>query len=57
MVADSDAGLRPTMEGEGAIFAEDDKAAYIAATASVYDKYAATYPELVAALKAAAGLE
>lgn len=57
MVADSDAELRPTMEGEGATFAEADKAAYIAATASVYDKYAATYPELVAALKAAAGLE
>ena len=48
--------LRPQMEAEGAIFAEADKAAYQAATASVYDKYAADYPELVAALKQAAGL-
>ena len=57
MVFDSDAELRPKMEAEGAIFADADKAAYIAATASVYDKYAEKYPELVAALKSAAGLE
>lgn len=52
-----DATLRPRMAEDGALFAEADKAAYIAATASVYDQYAADYPELVAALKAAAGLE
>jgi TRAP-type transport system periplasmic protein len=56
MVADSDAALRPTMEADGATFAEADKAAYQAATASVYDKYSNDYPELVAALKSAAGL-
>lgn len=56
MVADSDADLRPKMEAEGAKFAEADKAAYQAATASVYDKYAEKYPDLVSALKAAAGL-
>lgn len=56
MVADSDAELRPTMEAEGVTFAEADKAAYQAATQSVYDKYAEQYPELVAALREAAGL-
>ena len=56
LVAASDADLRPKMEAEGAKFAEADKAAYQAATASVYEKYAADYPELVAALKDAAGL-
>ena len=57
MVADSDAELKPKMEAEGAQFAEADKAAYQAATKPVYDKYAETYPELVAALRKAAGLE
>lgn len=47
--------LRPKMEAEGVTFAEADRDAYIAATAPVYDKYAATYPELVEALKKAAG--
>jgi tripartite ATP-independent transporter DctP family solute receptor len=56
-VADSDAALQPKMEAEGATFAEADKAAYQEATASVYEKYAETYPDLVAALKKAAGLE
>ena len=56
MVADSDAELIPTMEAEGVTFAEADKAAYQAATQSVYDKYAEQYPELVAALREAAGL-
>jgi tripartite ATP-independent transporter DctP family solute receptor len=56
MVQASDDELRPVMEAEGAIFAEADKAAYQAATAPVYDKYAEQYPELVAALKNAAGL-
>ncbi|MBW0159648.1 TRAP transporter substrate-binding protein [Sinorhodobacter sp. B57] len=49
--------LRPKMEAEGVIFAEADKAAYQAATASVYEKYAANYPELVAALKEAVGIK
>jgi len=57
MVFDSDADLRPKMEAEGAKLVEADKAAYQAATASVYDKYAETYPDLVAALKKAAGIE
>lgn len=56
LVLSSDEDLRPVMEAEGAIFAEADKAAYQAATASVYDKYAEKYPELVAALRTAAGL-
>jgi hypothetical protein len=43
------------MEAEGATFAASNREAYIAATASVYDKYAQSYPELVAALKEAAG--
>lgn len=47
--------LRATMEAEGVTFFEADRAAYIAATASVYDAYAADYPELVEALRAAAG--
>ena len=57
MVAASDAELRPKMEAEKAVFAEADKAAYQAATQSVYDKYAKKYPELVKALRKAAGLE
>ncbi|MGO4916415.1 TRAP transporter substrate-binding protein [Pseudogemmobacter sp. W21_MBD1_M6] len=55
MSLDGDASLRPKMEAEGAIFAEANHAAYVAATASVYDKYAADFPDLVAALKAAVG--
>lgn len=47
--------LRPKMEAEGATFADANRDAYIAATASVYDKYAADFPELVAALKSAVG--
>ncbi len=56
MVLASDEELRPKMEAAGATFAEADKAAYRDATQSVYDKYAADYPELVAALREAAGL-
>lgn len=52
---DGDAELRPKMEAGGAKFAEADKKAYQAATVSVYDKYAKDYPELVEALKNAAG--
>ncbi len=52
---DGDSELRPKMEAEGAKFVEADKKAYQEATASVYDKYAQTYPDLVAALKTAAG--
>lgn len=43
--------LRATMEAEGVTFAEADHAAYVEATASVYDKYAEDYPELVEALR------
>jgi TRAP-type transport system periplasmic protein len=57
LVFDSDAELRPKLEAAGVVIVDADREAYIAATASVYDKYAETYPELVAALKAAAGLE
>lgn len=46
--------LRATMEAEGATFAEIDRDAYIAATAAVYDEFASQFPELVAALRAAA---
>ena len=52
---EGDETLRPKMEAEGAKFADANKKAYQDATASVYDKYAKTYPELVAALKKAAG--
>ncbi|NVO23349.1 TRAP transporter substrate-binding protein [Donghicola sp. C2-DW-16] len=48
---DGDVTLPAKMEAEGAIFAEADKAAYKEATASVYAKYAETYPELVKALQ------
>ncbi|MEA5163006.1 TRAP transporter substrate-binding protein [Cereibacter johrii] len=48
-------GLRATMEGEGVTFAEADHAAYVAATAPVYEAYAKSFPELVEALKTAAG--
>ncbi len=56
MVLASDEDLQPKMESEGAQFAEADKAAFQEATQSVYDKYAETYPDLVAALRSAAGL-
>lgn len=52
---DGNETLKPKMEAEGATFADANREAYIAATASVYDKYAAQFPELVAALKAATG--
>ncbi|WP_319530865.1 TRAP transporter substrate-binding protein [uncultured Cohaesibacter sp.] len=52
---EGDETLRPKMEAEGATFTEVDKKAYQEATASVYDKYAETYPELVKALKEAVG--
>ena len=52
---EGDATLRPKMEAEGVTFVEGDQAAFIAATASVYDKHAANFPDLVAALKKAAG--
>lgn len=54
MNADLNAELQATMEAEGATFATANRDAFIAATASVYDKYAAMYPELVATLRAAA---
>lgn len=52
---ESDKALRPKMEADGATFAESDHQAFVAATASVYDKYAKGYPELVEALQQAAG--
>ncbi|MEZ5847940.1 MAG: TRAP transporter substrate-binding protein [Geminicoccaceae bacterium] len=51
----ADEELKPMMEAEGVTFAEADRGAFIEATTSVYEKYAETYPELVAALKSAAG--
>ncbi|SFQ30133.1 TRAP transporter substrate-binding protein [Donghicola eburneus] len=50
---EGDTSLPPKMEAEGATFADADKEAYKAATASVYEKYAETYPELVKALQEA----
>lgn len=47
--------LRPKMEAEGVEFADADRAAYQEATAAVYEKYEAEYPEVVEALKSAAG--
>ena len=46
--------LRATMESEGVTFEEADRDAYKKATASVYDKYAEQYPELVEALRSGA---
>ena len=53
-VLEASNSLIATMEDEGVTFAEADKAAYQEATQSVYDKYAADYPELVDALRSAA---
>ena len=53
---EGDETLLPKMEADGAIFAEADRQAYQEATASVHDQYAADYPELVEALRKAAGL-
>lgn len=48
--------LRPTMEAEGVTFGEiEDRQAFIDATAPVYEAFEAQYPELVAALREAAG--
>lgn len=55
MSLEADQKLRPKMEAEGVKFAEADRAAYIKATAAVYESYASKYPDLVKALKAAAG--
>lgn len=52
---EGDKTLRPKMEAEGVVFAEADHDAYVQATASVYDKYAKQYPEIVDMLKKAAG--
>jgi len=52
---EAETSLRPTMEAEGATFTETDRAAFVAATASVYDAYARDFPELVGALREAAG--
>lgn len=55
MSLEAETTLKPKMEAEGVTFVQGDQAAFIAATAAVYDSYAATYPDLVAALKKAAG--
>lgn len=55
MSLEAETTLRPKMEAEGVTFVEADRAAFVAATASVYDAYAKDYPELVAALRKAAG--
>ena len=52
---EAEESLRATMESEGVTFADADRDAYIEATAPVYDKYAQSFPELVEALRAAAG--
>jgi TRAP-type transport system periplasmic protein len=54
MSLEANEGLRATMEAEGVTFAEADHQAYVDATASVYEKYSADFPELVEALRAAA---
>jgi tripartite ATP-independent transporter DctP family solute receptor len=52
---EQNAGLRATMEGEGVTFAEVERQSFINATQSVYEKYAGQFPELVEALRQAAG--
>lgn len=47
--------LLATMKEEGVTFADANRDAYIEATASVYEKYAGQFPELVDLLKSAAG--
>ncbi|MGP9791883.1 TRAP transporter substrate-binding protein [Roseinatronobacter sp. NSM] len=54
---DANEALRPVMEAEGAKFAQANRDAFIQATSSVYDKYAADFPEIVAALREAAQSE
>lgn len=51
----ADAEVRPKMEAAGVKFVDADHAAYVKATASVYDKYSKKFPKIVAALKKAAG--
>ncbi|MCC5958986.1 MAG: TRAP transporter substrate-binding protein [Rhodobacteraceae bacterium] len=57
MSLDADEALRPVMEAEGAQFAQANRDAFIEATVAVYDKYAANFPEIVAALRDAAQTE
>ncbi|MFC0201100.1 TRAP transporter substrate-binding protein [Paracoccus rhizosphaerae] len=52
---EAEENLRANMEAEGVTFAEANRDAFIEATAPVYDKYAQSFPELVEALRAAAG--
>lgn len=56
MSLSADTELRPQMEAEGAQFMEADRDSYVAATQPVYDAYAERFPELVPALREAAGL-
>ncbi|MEO3432393.1 TRAP transporter substrate-binding protein [Inquilinus sp. CAU 1745] len=55
MSLEANDSLRPTMEAEGVTFTAADHQAYVEATASVYEKYSAEYPELVEALQSAVG--
>ena len=56
LMLSADEELRVTLAEEGVTFLEADKDAYREATRGVYDAYAQEYPELVAALREAAGL-
>jgi TRAP-type C4-dicarboxylate transport system substrate-binding protein len=55
MSLEAETTLRPKMEADGATFTQTDRAAFVAATASVYHAYARDFPELVAALRKASG--
>lgn len=57
LMLEADQELRVTLAEAGVSFTEGDREAYQQATASVYDKYEAKYPELVGALKAAVGMQ
>jgi len=53
MSLEANNSLQAKMETEGVTFAEADHQAYVEATSAVYKKYAADFPELVEALRAA----
>lgn len=57
MVLQSEEQLKPKMEAEGVTFCAADRAAYREATASVYERFTRDYPDMVAALRRAAGHE
>lgn len=53
MSLEANNSLQSKMEAEGVTFAKADHQAYVEATSSVYEKYAADFPDLVEALRAA----